>query len=676
MNSEPATPPDVTVVIPAYNSMPYVTRCLESVFEQTLAQERIEIIAVDDGSTDGTGDELERLAAGRANMRVLHQPNSGSPAKPRNVGLDIATGRYVFFLDADDYFNTESLERMVRVGDEQGADLVLGKPVGTGGRRPPKSMFTRTQLSTDVFHSRAWWLMSPMKLHRRAFVEELGLRFPENHRWSEDQPFCGREYLAARVISILADYDYLFFHFRDDGGNITLSDITIAERLHVLAIMLDLVSENVAAGPDRDLLLKRHFEIELFSALCTMAQSDEADARREAFDRLAEWVERFYAYSVVSDLSPAHRVAHALLMRRDFGRTMTFMEHVVGNPVWRVRFDDGHVFADYPFFRDPDARVPDECFAVTERVRPRRQLDAIEWRGDDLHLEGIAYLDLVPTGDLETEILVRERDGDAEYRVPVTRVPTPDFATEAWGREFLYDAARFSADVSPGTLADGKPLPAALWDLRLRMKAGGLCDDARIGRGRAETIDATVRQRVVPADSVDGAIVASYFTNDFDNLSLDVGFTKYRLKRWFAVDDIGWSVERPAALLLSGSVDLLGLGESTLKCVLQGENGSRFYASADVEGDRFSIEVPLAEAAGGKLLPRGRWALSVEASVGEHRFSVEPKARQNLGSVRVWRWMLPERATLSKRSEPVAVTITRASPLTSLRRRLARALRP
>ena len=111
--------PDVTVIVGAYEAMPYLIRCLESVEAQTLGPERIEIVAVDDGSTDGTGAYLDEFAARSGfPVRVLHQPNSGGPSGPRNVGLDLARGRYVFFLDADDYFGEQALERMVAMADQ------------------------------------------------------------------------------------------------------------------------------------------------------------------------------------------------------------------------------------------------------------------------------------------------------------------------------------------------------------------------------------------------------------------------------------------------------------------------------------------------------------------------------------------------------------------------------
>ncbi|GEC09801.1 hypothetical protein SSP24_74560 [Streptomyces spinoverrucosus] len=97
------TQPDVTVLIGAYEAMPYLVECLASVEAQTIGPERIEVIAVDDSSTDGTGECLEEFTA-RVPMpvTVIRQENSGGRSGPRNIGLGKATGRYVFFLDADD----------------------------------------------------------------------------------------------------------------------------------------------------------------------------------------------------------------------------------------------------------------------------------------------------------------------------------------------------------------------------------------------------------------------------------------------------------------------------------------------------------------------------------------------------------------------------------------------
>ncbi|MFD0429100.1 glycosyltransferase family 2 protein [Streptomyces zhihengii] len=129
--------PDVSVVVGAYDAMPYLVRCLESVESQTIGPGRMELLAVDDGSADGTGEYLEEFAARSAvPTTVVRQPNSGGPGGPRNKGLALARGRYVFFLDADDFLGDEALERMVAVADRAGTDVVLGRMAGRGGCAP------------------------------------------------------------------------------------------------------------------------------------------------------------------------------------------------------------------------------------------------------------------------------------------------------------------------------------------------------------------------------------------------------------------------------------------------------------------------------------------------------------------------------------------------------------
>ena len=325
--------PDVTVIIPAYNSISYVAKAVESVFGQTLGMDRIELIAVDDGSTDGTGEELERLAARQPNMTVIHEENSGGPGRPRNAGLDLATGRFVFFLDADDYLNTEALERMLNAAEEQGSDVVLGKAEGTGGRRPPRSMFTTTQLSTNVFESRAWWTLSALKLFRRDLIERVGLRFPTD-LFYEDQPFCGVAYLEARAITILADYNYAFYVWREDGGNATLSQPPLSRLCEVIEVMIPLIAERVEPGPHRDHLLRRHFDREFFELFEHMARNDDADEVAEAFGVLREWAASYYPFEAIRELSPAHRISHNLLLRGELETLLDFMRHHVA---WTAR---------------------------------------------------------------------------------------------------------------------------------------------------------------------------------------------------------------------------------------------------------------------------------------------------------------------------------------------------
>lgn len=94
--------PLITVIVPVYNIMEYLPRCVDSICGQTY--EKLEILLVDDGSTDGTGALCDELAAKDARIHVFHQQNGGS-SSARNLGLDHASGEYIGFVDSDDYID-------------------------------------------------------------------------------------------------------------------------------------------------------------------------------------------------------------------------------------------------------------------------------------------------------------------------------------------------------------------------------------------------------------------------------------------------------------------------------------------------------------------------------------------------------------------------------------------
>lgn len=101
----------ISVIIPVYNIREYLPRCVESVCAQTY--QKLEILLVDDGSTDGTGELCEKLAAGDSRIRVFHKENGGS-SSARNLGLQKARGEYIGFVDSDDFISPEMYERLLQ----------------------------------------------------------------------------------------------------------------------------------------------------------------------------------------------------------------------------------------------------------------------------------------------------------------------------------------------------------------------------------------------------------------------------------------------------------------------------------------------------------------------------------------------------------------------------------
>ena len=123
-HSPTGSAPTVSVVVPCYNVAPWVERAVGSALAQTAPP--LEVICVDDGSTDGTLGVLRALEAGHPErVRVLTGPNGGAPAA-RNRGLAEARGAYVQFLDADDELGADKLSAQVAIAEREGADLVAG----------------------------------------------------------------------------------------------------------------------------------------------------------------------------------------------------------------------------------------------------------------------------------------------------------------------------------------------------------------------------------------------------------------------------------------------------------------------------------------------------------------------------------------------------------------------
>ncbi len=109
--------PLITVIVPVYNVLAYLPKCVHSITAQTY--ENLEIILVDDGSTDGTGELCDRLAGEDSRIRVFHKENGGS-SQARNLALEQAAGEYVGFVDSDDYIERDMYEKLLKAIQEFG----------------------------------------------------------------------------------------------------------------------------------------------------------------------------------------------------------------------------------------------------------------------------------------------------------------------------------------------------------------------------------------------------------------------------------------------------------------------------------------------------------------------------------------------------------------------------
>lgn len=186
--------PKVTVIIPAYNAEKYIEDAVNCVLEQSYRE--LELIVVDDGSKDSTGDILEGLAVKDSRLRPMHVPNGG-PAVARNRALEAmdTSTKYVVFMDADDSLEPDTVECAVRAA-ENGSDLVIFgfTIINTDGTRndycEPGKTVTRSALGNELAGLYKANLLNQVwgKLYRADLIMEYGIRF-QDYRWGEDRLF-------------------------------------------------------------------------------------------------------------------------------------------------------------------------------------------------------------------------------------------------------------------------------------------------------------------------------------------------------------------------------------------------------------------------------------------------------------------------------------------------------
>ncbi|MFJ6612512.1 glycosyltransferase family 2 protein [Streptomyces sp. NPDC091289] len=402
--------PDVTVIVAVYNTMPYLTECLNSLVGQSIGRDRLEVIAVDDGSTDGSGAELDRFAEQYpGTVHVIHQANSGGPAAPSNRALDIASGRFVYFVGSDDHLGEEALQRMVAYADAHESDVVIGRMVGTNGRYVHQELYTKNDPDISLYGSSLPFTLANTKLFRRELVEKHHLRFPEDLAVGSDQPFTIEACVRARRISVLADYTYYYAVKRGDASNITYRADHLA-RLRCTARIMEHTAGLIGPGPQRDAVLTRHFRWELSKLLQKDFVTLDAPVRRQVCEGISALLDAYFTDGLRDATGVKRRVRFGLARRgavEELTRAIA-EETAHGAPPFLV--ENGRAFARYPGFRDPAVGLDDRYYEVLDetvagRLAAGTELESADWQQDGQELSLVVRVRLGLTGDLSSAVV-------------------------------------------------------------------------------------------------------------------------------------------------------------------------------------------------------------------------------------------------------------------------------
>ncbi|OAT81592.1 hypothetical protein A6P54_12520 [Bacillus sp. MKU004] len=240
----------VTVVTAAYNAEKFIHKTIDSVLNQTIGNEHIEYIIVDDCSTDNTADIVKSYTSKYKNIALITlNQNTGSPGTPRNIGIELATADYITFLDADDWLHPKGLEALASILDETGDDYVVGKTVKVEKKGESvigefASVKERRGITPfDVPHF--FYHMGPTaRMMKKDLLLEHGIRFPEM-RFGEDKVFFSDLFFHTTSVSTTTRPVYYVNRLEENSQSLTRSTDVLDKRKNDLEIIRYIKSQNL-----------------------------------------------------------------------------------------------------------------------------------------------------------------------------------------------------------------------------------------------------------------------------------------------------------------------------------------------------------------------------------------------------------------------------------------------
>ena len=239
----------ISVIMPIYNVEQYLFVCLNSVLRQTYHD--FEIICIDDASSDSSPDILNYFSKKDSRIKVLANETNRGPGFSRNRGLDIAKGKYISFLDGDDFLSPNAFEILIEKAEMDNLDLLMFKNIvfyqknQDFGMESYYDMKFMDRFENPVFNhwdldktklfvmSNAPW----NKLYLKSFLDENGIRFPNENLIHEDNPFFYEVITSADRISIISTY--LHNRRRRQGSIMTLTNERLFDNIEIAKIVFD-----------------------------------------------------------------------------------------------------------------------------------------------------------------------------------------------------------------------------------------------------------------------------------------------------------------------------------------------------------------------------------------------------------------------------------------------------
>lgn len=498
-SAEALTGPKLSVIIPAYNVENYLEACVKSVLKQTYRN--LQIIIVDDGSTDSSGAIANRLATTDRRVEVVHQENAGLGAA-RNSGLDVADGEYVTFIDSDDDIPSGAYKALVGSLESSGSGFSIGKITRFNSVKEWTPAWVEDVHSEKLVGAIAadvpevlWDVFVCNKVFRREIWDTVVGKFPVGVLY-EDQECTGKLYTQGIPFDILTDVVYRW-RLRDDGSSITQnkSDVDdLRQRLGVARTVRTIID---ACDSER---LTDYWYGKLLCEDLFYYYREVPRAAPDFWHVLVEGVSEFFEGkdSNVLNAWPFERRLLALAAARADYRAFetVLLESLERGTSPAVVIEDGQVVYTLPSLTAFESPVPENLRAVaTEDLKEIIEIDRVSYGEDGaLELEGFAYISGMASSEdaqLRAYIVSTEIEGFSQattFELPIRRTKSLSANARSQSAFVDYSNSGFIVSLSPSLVDE---IAAVLLD-----------HPERSGELKFDIVHGTLSRLLVPVTTV------------------------------------------------------------------------------------------------------------------------------------------------------------------------------
>ena len=404
--------PKISVIMPVYNTEDYIEEALISILNQTIIDD-LEVIMIDDESTDKSRYIIEKYAIDYENFHVFHKENEGQGIA-RNYGMELANGEYIIFADSDDYLPSDAYESLYDIALRNDSDIVTGNVLRFALYNVwQDNLFVQSFKGlSDIVESTTlnetpsllWDTVSWNKLFKTDFLKKNNIKFPNKKIIFEDIPFTLKAYILAETISISPELCY-YWRLRSNQTSATQQDKNIMNfrnRIEVTEMSLDIMDEHGVDESIRNSLFAKWIAHDLKFNLKRLEVFPK-EFHEELFDKIYNIV-KVIPDDVIDTQKSYNKALFKMIKNRDFDDVLKFApldDELCENP-------------EIPsFVYDKYA----SCFEFNEDVKNESlsvELKAVNYDETNLYIDFDETLNYL-TRDLNVNIGALLVDGDDEY---------------------------------------------------------------------------------------------------------------------------------------------------------------------------------------------------------------------------------------------------------------------